>query len=46
MLITEAEVPLFDVARGFETVRAEAVALFDRLLESGQLILGAELHAF
>jgi dTDP-4-amino-4,6-dideoxygalactose transaminase len=46
VLITEAEVPLFDVAGAFEAVRAEALALFDRLLESGQLVLGPELRDF
>jgi dTDP-4-amino-4,6-dideoxygalactose transaminase len=39
-------VPLFDVARSFATVRAEAIAVFERLLDSGRYILGPELREF
>jgi dTDP-4-amino-4,6-dideoxygalactose transaminase len=39
-------VPLFDVARSFENVRAEALAVFERLLDSGRYILGPELREF
>jgi dTDP-4-amino-4,6-dideoxygalactose transaminase len=40
------DVPLFDVARGFESMRSEALAVFDRLLGSGQFVLGPELAQF
>ena len=47
-LIGEAgvAVPLFDLVRGFDAVRSEAVAAFDRLLGSGQFVLGPELEQF
>lgn len=40
------DVPLFDVARSFEAVRDEAIAVFERLLDSGRYILGPELREF
>jgi dTDP-4-amino-4,6-dideoxygalactose transaminase len=46
VLLTEAEIPLFDVTRSFEAIREDARGLFDRLLESGQLVLGPELRDF
>ncbi len=40
------ELPLFDLARGLDVVRSEAVATFDRLLGSGEFILGPDLDEF
>ena len=42
----QAEVPLFDLARGLEAVRSDAVAVFDRLWESGEFMLGPDLCDF
>jgi len=40
------DLPLFDVGRALEPLREEAVAIFDRLMRSGQFTLGAELRSF
>lgn len=40
------EVPLFDLPRAFEAVRLEAAAAFDRLLRTGQFVLGPDLEMF
>jgi dTDP-4-amino-4,6-dideoxygalactose transaminase len=39
-------VPLFDVARSFAGVRAEAIAAFARLMSCGQFVLGPDLADF
>jgi dTDP-4-amino-4,6-dideoxygalactose transaminase len=46
VLITETEISLFDLTQAFEAIREDARALFDRLLESGQFVLGPELREF
>ena len=42
----EVDVPLFDLARGLGATRVEALAIFDRLWESGQFTLGLDLCEF
>src|SRR5665213_3881345 len=42
----DVEVPLFDLVRGLEAVREEAIAVFDRLWTSGQFTFGADLDEF
>jgi dTDP-4-amino-4,6-dideoxygalactose transaminase len=42
---TVASVPLFDLKRQHEAVKAELAAAFERVLSSGQFILGPEVDA-
>ncbi|MGZ4202682.1 MAG: DegT/DnrJ/EryC1/StrS family aminotransferase, partial [Thermoleophilaceae bacterium] len=43
---TTTSVPLFDVAQGFDAVRAEALEVFERLMRAGRFTLGPELRDF
>ena len=43
---TSRKVPLLDTTRSLAPIRAELVKTFERVLDSGQYIMGAEVEAF
>ena len=46
MTVDTKFIPLFDLARGWPAIREDALAVFERIAESGAFSLGAELDAF